>query len=242
MLSHRSLKTNFIYPKFLKPLGANGISKINPISMFPDGIPGYIAPKSQNFADSRFFFDNRTPKIITPNVTLQTQPKHEIINLFPNPSVEDKTTLRQEERENITTNNQQITSERYNFDNLSIQTHQIQNDSQHSRINHKSNIQPNYLSHLSNVSFVEIDPNTPNSDKSDNVSLSDTEAITPLNSETITPKLDKSNDLSFDRSETLTPKFDRSETLTPKPDRNAPVSFSHTETTTPSIPPASINR
>ena len=67
-------RANFLQPKFLKPLGTNPISQFNPLRLFPDGIPGYIAPQSRNLAP-QFFFHNRSFNLAkssyTPQVRLQ---------------------------------------------------------------------------------------------------------------------------------------------------------------------------
>ena len=52
------VKQNWLYPKLLSPLGACSITAVNPLSLFPDGIPGYVASDNP-YENSPFFAENR---------------------------------------------------------------------------------------------------------------------------------------------------------------------------------------
>ena len=212
MTSHLSSKQNFIYPKFLKPLGATAITNVNPLSLVPDGIPGYIAPKSQNFTDSQFFFNNRSITITEPSYTPKVQSKNKTPIFFSAPSP------RQQELNSETHN---IPDKDREIDNFSAQDHKIQNNPQHSNINLKSNIQSNSSSNLAEVELPKnetipssrenpiIQQEIVNSDYLAEVHLHNSEPITPsinnpiIEQETINPQLDSLANVELPKNETI---------------------------------------
>ncbi len=198
MTSHPSLKQTFLYPKLLKPLGASAIAGFDPVSLFPDGIPGYIAPKSQNFANSPFFFHNRSIAITASHSQSQVQFKKQTPDFSPTPSV----------------THQEVNDEDRKIDDLS------QSDR---TINLKSNIAPDSASNLSEID-LHNDHLTPAVDnpiinqetitfQSNNADVNSTatDNITParenpvINRETIAPQLDTVSYIPSADKETITP-------------------------------------
>ncbi len=257
MTSDLSSKQNFLYPKFLKPLGANGISQINPLSLFPDGIPGYIAPKSQNFADSQFFFNNRSIAIAESNYKPQVQSKNQTIDFSPTPSVT------QQELNSKTDN---IPDEDGEIDNFSERDRKIQNIHQHPTIKLKSNIQSNSSSNLSEVNIHKnesinpalekpiINPETITlqSDSLSDVHLPSQETLTPsveqpiINQEIITPQSDNLSDVELPDSELLNSSIKHptinQETITPQSDSLSDVHLPNNQTITPAVEKPIIHR
>ena len=102
------IKQNSLYPQLLNPLGASTIAAVNPLSMFPDGIPGYVSPANP-YDNSPFYPENRAiePSISAADTREDFPHIRRQMDLLHNTSTENNTS-RTSQKSNISPSEQPL--------------------------------------------------------------------------------------------------------------------------------------